>query len=532
MARAEGVTPVIPARSLVIPMYNEAGRIRSTLTTLARSPLNGPELEIVLVDDGSLDGTVDVAEKVLANVGLYDAAVLTLDGNRGKGAAVRHGMLRASGLTRVYVDADLSVTMDDIERCFTLIEEGTAEVVYATRAHAGSDLRHSQPAHRVASGRAFNFFLRRMGLTAERDTQCGLKGFSASAANALFGALRTNGFAFDVELLARARHDGIRTSPMAVSWNHSDGSRVRPLRDGLDMARSAIAIRRAVGPERPLERAAWPERPLERAAWPERPLERAARPERTDGATIMAPEAYSSMALVEADHWWFRGKHELVIGEIERHTPHGGLVVDVGAGTGGFLGAVRAHGHPAIGVEYDGDALELASRAHPQHALVRGSATALPLRDGVAVAVTALDLIEHLDDDVAALGSFARVVDVGGVVIVAVPAYSWMWSEHDVRLGHRRRYTRRQLTAVAQQAGLEVIRCTHFHSWLTPPAFALRRTPLGRLMKRPAEEASYVNPSVNQWLYRVTRLERTALGRVAIPVGLSILLVARRPVSH
>src|SRR5205814_3824468 len=200
----------------------------------------------------------------------------------------------------------------------------------ATRGHAGSDLRHSQPAHRVASGRAFNFFLRRMGLTAERDTQCGLKGFSASAANALFGALRTNGFAFDVELLARARHDGIRTSPMAVSWNHSDGSRVRPLRDGLDMARSAIAIRRAVGPERPLERAAGPERPFERAAGPGRPFERAAgpgrpferaagpgRPERSDGATLMAPDADTSMARVEADHWRFRGQHELVSGQVE-----------------------------------------------------------------------------------------------------------------------------------------------------------------------------------------------------------------------
>jgi hypothetical protein len=117
------------------------------------------------------------------------------------------------------------------------------------------------------------------------------------------------------------------------------------------------------------------------------------------------------------------------------------------------------------------------------------------------------------------------------VVIVAVPAYSWMWSEHDVRLGHRRRYTRRQLTTAARQAGLEVVRCTHFHSWLTPPAFALRRTPAGRLMKRPAEEASYVNPPVNRLLYRVTRLERAALRRVAMPVGLSILLVARRPRS-
>ena len=249
MTRAQDSSPSLPARSLVIPMYNEASRIGSTLSILARSPLNRPELEIVLVDDGSTDRTAEAAEKVLANVGLFHAAVLSLDRNRGKGAAVRHGMLQAQGLTRVYVDADLSVTIEDIERCFALIEEGSAEVVYATRAHSGSDMRHSQPAHRVISGRTFNLLLRMLGLTTELDTQCGLKGFSASTASALFGALRTEGFAFDVELLARARHDGIATEPMPVTWNHSDGSRVRPLSDGFDMARSAIAIRRAIGRE-------------------------------------------------------------------------------------------------------------------------------------------------------------------------------------------------------------------------------------------------------------------------------------------
>ena len=249
MTRAQDSTSSVPARSLVVPMYNEAGRIGSTLTTLARSPLNGPELEIVLVDDGSTDRTAEAAEKMLANVGLFHAAVLSLERNRGKGAAVRHGMLHARGLTRVYVDADLSVTVDDIERCFLLVEQGNAEVVYATRAHSGSDMRHSQPMHRVLSGRTFNLLLRLLRLTTELDTQCGLKGFSAASADALFGALRTEGFAFDVELLARARHDGISTEPMPVTWAHSDGSRVRPLTDGFDMARSAIAIRRAIGRE-------------------------------------------------------------------------------------------------------------------------------------------------------------------------------------------------------------------------------------------------------------------------------------------
>jgi glycosyltransferase involved in cell wall biosynthesis len=247
VTRDEDTMPVNPVRSLVIPMYNEAERIGATLDALVRSALNRPDLEIVLVDDGSTDRSAEVAEKVIADAGLYNATVLSFDHNRGKGAAVRHGMLLSRGTTRVYVDADLSVTVDDIEHCFARLERGDADVVYATRAHSETDLRQQQPAHRVASGRAFNLLLRVLGLTAERDTQCGLKGFSAAAADALFGALRTERFAFDVEILARAQRENISTVSMPVTWNHTGGSRVR-LRDGFDVARAVIAIRRAVGP--------------------------------------------------------------------------------------------------------------------------------------------------------------------------------------------------------------------------------------------------------------------------------------------
>ncbi len=240
---------MLPARSLVIPMFNEASRIGASLVALVQSPLNVAEIEFVLVDDGSTDGTAELAEKLAADAGL-PVRVVRLGVNRGKGAAVRAGMLQATGLTRAYVDADLSVSLEDIDACFAQLEAGSAEVVFATRAHSNSDMRSTQPPHRVLSGRAFNFFLRRLGLTDDRDTQCGLKGFTAPAAEALFGALVTTGFAFDVELLARASRSGYTMAPMAVTWNHADGSRVRPLCDGLDMAWAALKVRRLVGPKR------------------------------------------------------------------------------------------------------------------------------------------------------------------------------------------------------------------------------------------------------------------------------------------
>jgi SAM-dependent methyltransferase len=237
----------------------------------------------------------------------------------------------------------------------------------------------------------------------------------------------------------------------------------------------------------------------------------------------MDTEAIVAMARVEREHWWFRAKRALVADEVRRRDATLGPLVDAGCGTGAL---VREQGRlrPAIGVELDPVALRLA--AEGPHAIAQGTAGALPLSDGAASVVTALDVVEHLEDDVAGLRELGRVAG-GGLVIVAVPAYMWAWSDHDVRLGHWRRYTRRTLRHAAEAAGLDVLRVTHFHSWLVPMALLLRRTPLRRLVRGAAEEASFVNPAVNRVLGLVTAVERRVLRRVDLPLGLSILLVAR-----
>lgn len=222
-------------------MYDEASRIGATLRTIAASELAGAGLEVVLVDDGSQDGTPEVAAAAAADAGLR-AHVIELPANRGKGAAVRAGILSARAPVRVFVDADLSVEVEDVVRCFRTLEEGTAHVVYGTRAHRESALTRSQPVHRVAAGRTYNLLLRSLGLTAERDTQCGLKGFSAAAAADVFEPLRTAGFGFDIEVLARAARGGWRVEPLPVRWSHVAASRVRPLRDGWSMGWSALRI--------------------------------------------------------------------------------------------------------------------------------------------------------------------------------------------------------------------------------------------------------------------------------------------------
>jgi dolichyl-phosphate beta-glucosyltransferase len=488
-----------PARSLVIPMYDERARIGESIRVLAESLPADDDLEILLVDDGSTDGTAEVAEAALAAARFTQARVLRLPENRGKGAAVRAGMLAARGRSRVFVDADLCVGADDIGRCFAELEAGRADVVYGTRAHPGSELHRNQPAHRVLSGRVYNVLLRSLGLTDERDTQCGLKGFSADAATSIFERLATERFAFDVEVLARAGRSGMRVVPLPVQWSHVEASRVRPVRDGVDMARAAVRIRRQLDLE----------------------------VEEASEGPAMDTGAIEAMALVERTHWWFRAKRELVLEELDRRRISG-VVVDVGAGTGGLLDALRAAGRPAIGVELDDVALKLAARLEPRPLVVQAVAERVPVADGEAAAVTALDVLEHLDDDVVGFRELARVAGPGGLVVVAVPAYRWAWSEHDVRLGHRRRYTRVSLVAAAHAADIDVVRCTHFHGWLAPVALLLRRTPLRRLLRgQQAEEASFVSPAANRALAMLGGFERFLLRRFDLPVGLSILLVGR-----
>jgi 2-polyprenyl-3-methyl-5-hydroxy-6-metoxy-1,4-benzoquinol methylase len=277
------------------------------------------------------------------------------------------------------------------------------------------------------------------------------------------------------------------------------------VKDGVEMAAAAVRIRRQ----------------LDR--------ESASRMQPAVAAGVMAADAIDAMARVERVHWWFRGKHRLVLDELRRERV-GGLIIDVGAGTGGLLDRLGAAGFRAVGMELDDGALSHAREAEKRLPLVQSVAEALPARHGAAAAVTLLDVLEHLDDDVAVLRELSRVVGPGGLLVVAVPAYQWAWSDHDVRLGHRRRYTRDQLREVAEAAGLDVRRCTHFHSWLMPIAAAVRRTPLRRLAgKGSAEEASMGRPWMNELLQRVTDVERTWLASYDLPVGLSILLVARAP---
>ena len=212
-----------PALSVVVPALNEEDRLPRTLERIASHlARRGGDYEVLVVDDGSRDRTAARAESA-------GATVLRNETNRGKGFAVRRGMLAARGARRLMTDADLSTPIEELDRLGARMDEGH-DVVVGSRALPGSRIEVRQPWYRENSGRLFNVFVRALAVPGVMDTQCGFKLFSAAAARDVFSAARLDGFSFDVEALFLARKKGYRIAEVPVVWRNDAASRVSLLR--------------------------------------------------------------------------------------------------------------------------------------------------------------------------------------------------------------------------------------------------------------------------------------------------------------
>ncbi|GAC1570734.1 MAG: glycosyltransferase family 2 protein [Candidatus Dormibacteria bacterium] len=227
--------------SVVIPAYNESARLPPTLERMRRY-LDGAaeEYEVLVVDDGSQDGTAEVAESLAAE--WPQARVLRCPANRGKGAAVRAGMLAARGELRLFSDADLSTPMAELPALRRHLDAQHG-VAIASRALPGTTIEVHQNRRRETMGRIYNRILRLLVLPGIQDSQCGFKLFTAEAAMTLFEPLRTNRFGFDAEVLVRARRAGIGIAEVPVRWRHVEESRVSSLRDASRMLFDLLLLR-------------------------------------------------------------------------------------------------------------------------------------------------------------------------------------------------------------------------------------------------------------------------------------------------
>ena len=231
-----------PRWSVVIPAYNEAVRLPTYLKeVLAYLEGRGESYEVIVVDDGSRDGTADRVREVAA--GRAEVIVHALDRNRGKGHAVRAGMARAVGGLRLMADADGATPIAEVGRLEAAVAAG-ADLAVGSRVLRDPSVTRQVRVHRKLSGHVFNFLVRRLGVASVLDTQCGFKLFRGAVAGALFPEITTDGFGFDVELVMLAERRGYRVVEVAVNWADQPGSKVAVLREGPRMIYEALAARR------------------------------------------------------------------------------------------------------------------------------------------------------------------------------------------------------------------------------------------------------------------------------------------------
>jgi dolichyl-phosphate beta-glucosyltransferase len=483
-----------PDLSLVIPAFNESTRLPETLDGLQRHfEASGLRVEVLIVDDGSTDDTPEIAAAWAARLdaeGRLTARTFTIS-HRGKGAAVRAGVRKATGAVVGYSDADTSASPKAIDDVYARCAAG-ADVALASRTAPGAVIEVSQPWYRENAGHLWNFFLRKLARLPYRDTQCGLKMFKADAAKEVFRHQRLDGFAFDAELIVLARELGYSIVEVPIVWRHTAGSKVSMLRDGVAMARDFIRIVRRLGR-----------------------IDLHAPGEPTD-------DALDRMATSEDVHWWHRAKRALVRDVIEAEGATGPCL-DVGCGGGALVNELPLE--PAIGTDVSARALRHAGR-FGRASLVQAEGDALPFQEATIGCAFALDVLEHHARPEDVLAETHRVLREDGLVVVTVPAFDWMWSYADHVLGHYRRYRKRGLERDLRHAGFDVVRVTYFHSWVLPPAWVFRR--LGALLNRSSADDFPVPGPLNRVLLGVTAAERRLLARRDLPFGLSILGIARK----
>ena len=238
-----------PAVSLIIPAYNEEGRIGPGLKAIVEyATATQLSLEVIVVDDGSTDDTATLAGALLRMAPNVSGRVIRSRQNRGKGYAVRAGLTAARAPYAVFSDADLSTPIEELPRLLSTLENGEADVTFGSRALDRSLIGVRQSRFREIAGRAFNVVLRLATALPFKDTQCGFKAFRMSVCRPLIEAGTIDGFGFDIELLYEAHRAGLRIREIPVRWNHCDGSKVNMLRDGLRMLRDIYTVRlRGVG---------------------------------------------------------------------------------------------------------------------------------------------------------------------------------------------------------------------------------------------------------------------------------------------
>lgn len=236
--------PMKPEISIIIPAFEESERLVESLPKVCHYVLDaGMNAEVIVVDDGSADDTAAVAEAELTKFSV-PSRVVSYSENRGKGYAVRTGLLESAGDVALFTDADLSTPIDEMHKLVDPIGSGELDIAFGSRALDRSLIGTHQPWRREQGGKVFNLIVRLMTGLPFWDTQCGFKAFKMDKFRPLLDKMQIDRFGFDVEFLFVAQRHGLRLREIPVRWNNDDRSKVNVVRDSMRMFDEVRQIRR------------------------------------------------------------------------------------------------------------------------------------------------------------------------------------------------------------------------------------------------------------------------------------------------
>lgn len=232
--------------SIVIAAFNEEARLPVTLRKIHDYVITrNISTEIIVVDDGSTDGTAELTEAFSGDI--PELKLISYPQNRGKGHALRTGVLAAGGELVLLTDADLSTPIEELEKLRSLIDHESCHIAIGSRALAMSRILKRQPWWRQGMGKIFNRFVKALVINDYSDTQCGFKLFKGETARSLFAQAHIDRFAYDVEILALAKKNGYRVAEVPIEWVNAPGSKVHPVKDSLQMLKDLCRIRLTIG---------------------------------------------------------------------------------------------------------------------------------------------------------------------------------------------------------------------------------------------------------------------------------------------
>jgi len=483
--------------SIVIPAYNEAGRLPLFMDRIVAYCQRQQKIyEIIVVDDGSCDDTVKSVTPYRAKFSrLY---VVRIRRNRGKGYAVKRGLLWATGGIRLFLDADGSVGPEEIGKNLHYIEKDGYDIFIGSRVlkERGQVLKVKW--YRKLVGIVFNFCVQSFLFKDIKDTQCGFKMFKKEVVKPLFSRSYIRGFGFDVEILYLAHKMGYRIKEGPVSWHHVTNSKVNLVLDSIRMFIDILRVRN----------------------WHCTPI--------NTFAKYMGPDEYRFMYELENYHWWFVSHRNLVTHLLRSvRLPSRPFILDAGAGTGRNMFELGRFGR-TFGIDIADKAVEFCLKRGLTNVML-SPLEKMAFRDRIFDIVSCMDVLEHTINPVEALTEIKRVLKDTGKLILTVPAFRILWSQHDEALCHLRRYEKESLVCDLDEAGFKVEKIGYFFFvsfFIVAPIRILRRFFLTEKIK--SDTTTLPPKPLNKFLISLFKAEIRILDTLHLPFGTTLYAVVSK----